>query len=251
MDIQQYRKNKEQQRLQEPLFRNLCTTCIQPEFSCYCGDIQKFNPQIDFVILIHPIEVRRRIATGRMSHLCLENSSLVMGQDYSANTEVNKLIQDPDKHSVILYPGMESQNLTPLSLTERQELFPKDKKLQIFVIDGTWATARKMVRLSSNLNTLPRICFTPEKPSNFRVRKQPHPACYSTLEAIHHTIELVGPSQGFSTANRDHDKLIHAFDSMVERQLECIRSHNDQTGAVSYPRKTRCTPRLPAETRSA
>src|SRR5437868_14164259 len=104
----------------------------------------------------------------------------------------------------MLYPGMRSQNLTPLSQDERLDLFPQSKKLTIFVIDGTWATARRTVRQSQNLTNLPRICFSPVKPSTFRVRKQPNPACYSTIEAIHHTIELVGQSQGFDTTSREH-----------------------------------------------
>lgn len=236
MDLQQYRKNRQEQLEQAPKYRELCTTCLQPGFSCYCAHVQRFDPQINFVILIHPIEVKRRIATGRMSHLCLENSHLIMGQDYSLNKDVNELINDSDYHSVILYPGVKSKNLTPLSEVEREAIFPEDKKLRIFVIDGTWATAKKMVRQSGNLASLPRICFSPEKPSTFRVRKQPNAACYSTIEAIHHTIELVGTSQGFDVKTREHDKLLHVFDSMVERQLEFIRKAEEKPDFLRYRR---------------
>lgn len=239
MDIQQYREQKLKQAEQAPKYRNLCTTCIQPEFSCYCPHVQSFDPQISFVVLIHPIEVRRRIATGRMSHLCLENSHLIMGQDYSQNDEVNQLIADPEYHSVILYPGADSENLSPMSQEQRSEIFPKNKKLRIFVIDGTWATAKKMTRQSHNLLALPRICFSPEKPSTFRVRKQPNPQCYSTIEAIHQTIELVGDSQGFSTASRTHDQLLTVFDAMVERQLEFIRISEAKPGGIIYRRDHR------------
>lgn len=238
MNLQQYRKNREKLLEEAPKYRHLCETCVQPEFSCYCDQVQQFDPQIKFVILIHPIEVRRRIATGRMSHLTLKNSHLIMGQDYSRNEEVQSLLADPNYHPVILYPGVQSKNITPLSLSEKKDLFPRDKKLMIFVIDGTWNTARKMVRESQNLNTLPRICFTPTTPSNFRVRKQPHPACYSTIEAVHHTIELLGESQGFTTASREHDKLLHVFDFMVERQLACIKESQEKYG-VYNSRKNR------------
>jgi DTW domain-containing protein YfiP len=94
-----------------------------------------------------------------------------------------------------------------------------------------------MIRQSENLKSLPRICFSPAKPSNFRVRKQPHPNCYSTIEAIHHTIELVGASQGFSTDQREHDKLLTAFDFMVERQLNFIQEANLNLRVASYRRE--------------
>lgn len=236
MDIQQYQENKLKLSEQAPKYRNLCTTCIQPEFSCYCRHVQKFDPQINFVVLIHPIEVRRRIATGRMSHLCLKGSHLIMGQDYSNSEVVNQLIADPEYYSVILYPGKGSENLTPMSQQQRADIFPKNKKLRIFVIDGTWATAKKMTRQSHNLLALPRICFSPDKPSTFRVRKQPNENCYSTIEAIHQTIELVGDSQGFATSTRVHDQLLHVFDAMVERQLECIRISNEKPGGMARRR---------------
>lgn len=189
---------------------------------------------MEFVILIHPIEVRRRIATGRMSHLCLENSHLIMGQDYTHNDRVNALIADPRYQPMILYPGLGSVNLTGIGVEESAELFAVDRKLLVFVIDGTWATARKMVRQSLNLLALPRICFSPQKPSNFRVRKQPSPHCYSTIEAIHHVIELIGPRLGFDTVDREHDRLLSVFDRMVERQLEFIEKSRGQVRSPSY-----------------
>ncbi|NUN05154.1 MAG: DTW domain-containing protein [Bdellovibrio sp.] len=236
MNLQEYHERRQLLLSQEKTYRELCTTCLQPSFGCYCSHVQQFDPAISFVILIHPIEVKRRIATGRMSHLCLKNSHLIMGQDYSGSVQVQNLIDDPQFHSVILYPGVKSQNLTEMSSAQRDALVPVGKKLRIFVVDGTWATAKKMVRQSKNLVSLPRICFSPSSPSNFRVRKQPQAHCYSTIEAIHHTIELVGHSQGFATASREHDKLLYVFDKMVERQLDFIRKAEEKPDHLRYRR---------------
>ncbi len=223
MDLLQYQENRLRQA-ETKRFRTLCGTCLQPERTCYCAHIQAFDPGLRFVILIHPIERRRRIATGRMSHLCLKNSKLIAGHDYTYNTSVNRLLADTYSHSVILYPGPQSENLSHHTPAQIDGLFPPGKTLNIFVIDGTWNTARKMLRYSENLKSLPRICFTPTRPSNFRVRKQPKPECYSTLEAIHHTLELLGPSRGFDIASGRHHNLLYVFDKMVEQQLEFIRT---------------------------
>lgn len=220
MNIESYLYKKKESLLKSPQYRELCLRCIQPQFSCYCSHIKRFDPKINFVILIHPIEVRRRIATGRMSSLCLDGSFLITGQDYSQCSQVNHLVSDSQYQSMILYPGHQSVNLTYLSEKQKIEMVPPDKKLRIFVIDGTWATAKKMVRQSQNLLSLPRICFTPPSPSTFRVRKQPHPHCYSTIEAIHQTLELFGQTQGLCVQDRPHDGLLKVFDAMVEKQLE-------------------------------
>lgn len=239
MNIDDYRLKKAKLLNQAPKYRVMCGTCAQPNFGCFCSQIKPFDSKINFVILIHPIEFKRRIATGRMSHLSLQGSHLIKGQDYSDSELVNQLIDDPDYYSVILYPGPFSKNLSAMNEVEKSKLFPTNKKLRIFVIDGTWATARKMVRQSFNLKGLPRICFTPEKPSSFRVRKQPNENCFSTIEAIHQTIELVGESQGFATGERIHDCLLSVFDFMVQRQLDFIEEANLNLRRASYRRDTR------------
>ncbi len=212
-------------------------SCRQPEFSCYCAHVQKIPVNFKIVILIHPLEARRRIATGRMSHLCLDNSHLIRGQDFSADEQVNKILADPKLYPVILYPGKNSLNLTSLMPNDRAMICPQGKTLCIFVIDGTWATAKKMLRQSQNLQNIPRICFSPSTPSNFRVRKQPKEGCYSTIEAIHHCIELLGSSQGFDTSSRKHDQLLTVFNAMVELQLDFIKKSSGKPGSHRYIRR--------------
>lgn len=205
--------------------RIICDHCRQPNFSCYCQWLKPIDPNIDFIILIHPIEFRRRIATGRMAHLSLKNSRAIVGHDFSMNGPVWDIIDDPNRHCMILYPGATSIDLTNLSVSERTHLTHPSKKLTVFVIDGTWATARKTVRLSVNLQTLPRICFTPSAPSTFRVRRQPRPEYCSTIEAIYHSIELLGPAVGFTDIRSAHAGLIEVFDKMVERQIELAHTN--------------------------
>ncbi|MEK2690458.1 tRNA-uridine aminocarboxypropyltransferase [Bdellovibrio sp. GT3] len=236
MDVQSYLAKKEKLKSEAPVYRELCDDCVQPKFSCYCEHVKKFDPGMDVVILIHPIELRRRIATGRMSHLVLKNSYLIRGQDYSNNVLVNQLLQDPTRHCMMLYPGKNSANLSEMEAKEKATLVPEGKRLTLFVIDGTWATAVKTIRQSLNLQTIPRICFSPDKPSNFRVRKQPKDFCYSTIEAIHQTIELAGDVVGFDVNSRRHDDLLYVFEKMVERQIECAQSGEAKPRHLRYSR---------------
>lgn len=247
MNLQTYLENRQSLMQQQPAHRVMCGTCLQPEMGCYCAYVKRFDPGLEFVILIHPIEVRRRIATGRMSSLCLENSYLISGEDYSLNDQVNALMTDPRFHNVILYPGVKSDNLTALTSEQRGKLFPEDKKLRLFVIDGTWATAKKMLRKSSNLQTLPKICFTPEKPSNFRVRRQPNSLCFSTIEAIHQSIELLASVSGYDLVSGQHDNLLYVFDKMVERQLDYVKQSYTQSGKNPLSREHKRLGQQPAE----
>lgn len=172
--------------------------------------------------MLHPLERRRRIASGRMSHLMLKKSHLAFGHTFDEDKKVNELLGNPKYHPVILCLGEKAQNLSFISEKEKKQICPRGKKLLIFVVDGTWGTASKTIRLSKNLRDLPRICFTPTTPSRFRVRRQPKEGCYSTIEAIHHTIDLLGESQGYKVKSRKHDRLLNVFDSFVAQQANYV-----------------------------
>lgn len=250
MNLQEYRRKKlAQATMPAAPARTLCLTCLQPAHWCYCPQVKRFNPGISFAILLHPIELRRRLATGRMSFLCLQGSHLILGHDYSQNEIVNQLLADPAYFPVVLQPGPTSIAIDKLSEKDRNEFCPKQKKLLVFVVDGTWHTADKTMKLSKNLKLLPKISFTPPKPSIFRVRKQPKKDCYSSIEAIHQTIEVLGQSQGFDIRTRQHDHLLELFDSFITRQLQYIEDLKARTGTLNYrKRKTRsiksCTPKI-------
>lgn len=236
MDLQSFKIRREILQKESKQYRTQCSHCLQPEFGCYCQYVQKFDPKIKFVILIHPIERKRRIATGRMSHLCMENSELIVGQNYSRNSKVNQILENPLYQPMVLYPGIQSLNLTGSNPENKAAFFSTGKIPLVFVIDGTWATARKMMRQSENLFNLPRFCFTPQAPSQFRVRKQPKKECFSTIEAIHHCIDLIGAQVDFDFTHRPHDNMLSVFNVMVERQLGFIREAFDNPTSISYRR---------------
>lgn len=227
MDVETYRRRRlEIAAATQPRQRIPCLNCFQPEFSCYCARLRPFTPPIEYVILIHPIEASRRVATGRMSHLCMKGSRLIRGHDFTHNAQINELLADPSKDCHLLYPGIRSKNLTPMGLEQRRQVFAPGKTPVLFVIDGTWGTAKRMVNGSENLFRMPRVMFTPVVASRFRVRKQPKPHCVSTIEAIHHSIDLIGPAFGADMVARPHDHLLEMFDSLVEQQIQLSQQRN-------------------------
>jgi len=196
--------------------RRWCHRCRQPDRGCYCSLIETFDSEPRFIILTQPREAKHRFGTGRMAHLCLSNSLLVEGVDFSADDRVNDEIHSPLNFPVLLYPSEDSIHLSRLTRAGRMELVPAGRKLVVLVLDGTWKSARKMMRLSRNLADLPRISFEPPSPSKYRIRRQPKPHCYSTIEAIHHVVDLFAPP---GSSHRPHDNLLAVFHSVIDRQL--------------------------------
>lgn len=225
MDVRTYlARRRERESAPVAAARALCRACLQPESWCYCAGLRPFDPQITFVILQHFLELRRTIATGRMAHLCLESSRLLLGHDYSEDPAVEALLADPSYQPVVLLPSPGAAAIDEMDAPARAGVFATDRRPLVFVVDGTWSTAKKTVRLSRNLRDLPRIRFTPDRPSTFRLRRQPQEKCWSTIEAIHRTIELLGADRGFDVSARAHDVLLSTFDAFVERRLAHVAS---------------------------
>lgn len=201
--------------LLEPLGeRELCTRCLRAKRVCYCPSLRPFTPSFTVVLLQHPKERKNTIGTARMTHLSLSNSLLIPGIGFEEDDRVNALIADPANHCVVLYPGENSVNVSEHADEFLTAVKSLSQKLVVFVIDGTWAQAKGMVRKSPRLTSLPQICFTPEIPSQYKVRKQPNRFCLSTIEAVHALIRVLDPKA-------PSDVLIDLFAGMVDRQIEC------------------------------
>lgn len=196
-------------RLETFIPRAFCLRCRKAKVTCYCERLKPFASRPRFVILIHRNEHRRAIATGRMAHLSLTNSLLFEGTDFTHHDGVNAVLSDPKLHPVVLYPSKDS---VPLG----EYPFPPDREPVVFVVDGTWRTAVRMRRESTNLHGLPYVSLAPTDPSGFLVRKQPRPECLSTIEAIHAAIDT------FATPGepRPQRSLLEVFHWMVQSQYE-------------------------------
>jgi len=201
-------------------YRPCCFRCRRPRSSCYCPLIVPFESHPRFVILSQPREAKHRFGTGRMTHLCLKNSLLVEGVDFSRDERVRHEIANLRSIPVLLFPRADSLNLSRMTPLERATLTPRDRRLVVFVLDGTWKSVRKMIRLSQNLAKLPALTFDPPTPSDYRIRRQPKPHCYSTIEAVHQVIELLAPQQPDVTKDASpQDNLLAVFRSVIEQQL--------------------------------
>ena len=200
-------------------FRDWCARCRRPSLTCFCAFIEPFESLPCFVILSQPRETKHRLGTGRMAHLGLSNSQWFEGVDFSYHPQVNWLTADPVNAPMLLYPGRDAVNVSHINPIERRGLIAGPRTPVVFVLDGTWKSVRKMLRLSDNLRRLPRICFQPPAPSVYGFRREPRPECYSTIEAIHQVIELFDDPGIDGKPPRRHDRLLDPFHFMVATQL--------------------------------
>ncbi|MDB6166953.1 MAG: hypothetical protein JWQ83_2093 [Lacunisphaera sp.] len=200
----------------------MCYKCFWPESLCWCGSITPMRTRTKFVILMHPHEFKRiKANTGRLTHLCLADSELHIAEHFDGHEAVQALIDDPGNFPVLLYPGREALDLSSVSKGNSQlstlNTQLESRRLVVFLLDATWRLVRPMLRLSPNLQRLPRIMFSNAAPSRYLIKRQPEPGCLSTLEATHEL--LLALDRSGLDRYTDPEQLLDLFRRMQEVQI--------------------------------
>jgi DTW domain-containing protein YfiP len=193
---------------------------------------------------MHPKEARKvKLGTGRLTHLSLKNSEILVGVDFTEGRRINHLIKDKSFYPVILYPGEDS---TVISEFHFPEGVPDNKRILIVVIDASWTLAKKMLKLSANLQALPKIHIRPRELSRYVIKKQPHQYCLSTIESVYYLLEGLD-ELGIEKCDGHHRFLLEPLEKMCRIQQDCT---NDE--AIPGYRKLAAIPgekRGPEESR--
>ncbi|MDB5047389.1 MAG: hypothetical protein JWO30_460 [Fibrobacteres bacterium] len=221
-----------------------CFNCYWIKENCRCHLIKPFDTEIRFVILMHFKEAKKeKLGTGRICRATLRNSEIIIGIDFTRNEEVNALIRDPRNDCRVMYPGRKSLDVSKDDVSPLLETKKSGRRLVIFLVDGTWQCAKKMMRQSLNIRSLPRIGFTASHESIFYIKEQPAAYCLSTLESIHFFLSEADRRGVERLPGRPQDNLIVVFKSMIDFMVKCALdpSRSSYRGSKTgySPRETR------------
>jgi DTW domain-containing protein YfiP len=164
---------------------------------------------------MHPKEYRKiKNGTGHLTHLSLPNSELHVGINFSEHKRVNELLNDAQNLCYLLYPDQNSIEINSHKLSH------EGKNVVIFIIDSTWACAKKMLRESTNISSLQSISFTHTKTSEFAIKEQPAEYCLSTIESTLCVLELMDKNGDETIEEGGLEEFLHPFKKMIEFQIE-------------------------------
>ena len=197
---------------------------MRPSSTCICKHISPFHTKTRFIILMHPKEYKKeKNGTGHMTKLQLENSEIIVGVDFTNNKRVNEILTKENSCSFLLYPGKDNFNLSTRKSSDLNAFMGNNP--HIFILDGTWPCARKMLKLSKNLQKLKRVSFDNKIKSKFIIKQQPESLCLSTIESVYTVLNLLkeGGLEQCETKN-----FLIPFEKMIEYQLEYILNPNSK-----------------------
>jgi len=186
--------------------RSECLICSRPSVVCICAHITQIETKTRVVLLQHPREANVAIGTARIAHQCLQGSVLKVGVKWD-DAQLAFAHADPSRPPMLLYPGKDA-----IDLGESPPAHP----ITLVVIDGTWSQTKKLVKENAALRALPRVAFTPEAPSEYRIRREPKDEYVSTIEALTHVLGLLeGDATRFAP-------LLVPFRKMVDVQIDYV-----------------------------
>jgi DTW domain-containing protein YfiP len=210
-----------------------CYKCMRPATTCICEHCSPVRTKTRFIILMHPKEYKKeKNGTGHMTKLQLENSKIIVGVDFTNNKCVNEILTKENCSSFLLYPGKENFNLSVRKSSETSSFMGNNP--HIFILDGTWPCASKMLRLSKNLQKLKRVSFDNKIKSKFIFKQQPESLCLSTIESVYTVLNLLKEGK-FEQC--DTKGFLVPFEKMIEHQVEYILNPNNKNFRSSENRE--------------
>ncbi len=171
-----------------------CPRCHKPEPLCICDSITPIDNKISVLILQHPQEQDRLLATARVTALHFRDALVKVGLSWPSLSKILGRDVDPQRWG-ILYLG--SAKVADLE-TDR-DIVAIDKKSQleenqrgilkdlqgVIVLDGTWSQAKALWWRNAWMLKCRRIILDPAQPSRYgKLRREPRRDGLSTLEAV-------------------------------------------------------------------
>ena len=185
-----------------PFYCDHCIQCRLPVTHCVCNKIKQVELPFNIMLCCHSKEWQRNDNTGQWALLSSKNIARIkwhrkaelIHPAISAEAIINE-----DGH-YLLFPSDDAVNIQQL-LQNTTDLQPINQKppqpiKQLWVIDGTWQEAQKMLNQSPWLKALPKVkILAPEGQaleSQFQLRRNQQGLC--TMEAIEAAIKCQSPT---------------------------------------------------------
>jgi len=192
----------------EPAGRAACGVCLRPQSACICRWIRPVAHEAEVLILQHPMEADHAKNTGRLLHLSLPRSRMLMGETFE-EAGLHAAMAETPAYTVLLYPATPQDDEVPALDLEQLKV---PSRVRLVVLDATWRKSRKMLHLNPLLRRLPRLSLEDVPASAYLIRKAHKPGQLSTLEAA-----CAALAQLEGDAGR-YQPLLQAFGGFVAQQ---------------------------------
>jgi DTW domain-containing protein len=170
-----------------------CPTCGKPAALCVCDGVTPIDNKVFVLILQHPQEQDRALATARLTALHFKNALLKIGLSWPSLTKILGRPADPQLWAVLYLGSVKASEAAPgrdIVLVDKKgtAVANQDRVLRdlegVILLDGTWSQAKALWWRNAWMLKCRRVVLGPRQPSRYgRVRREPRRDALSTIES--------------------------------------------------------------------
>ncbi|EWH11880.1 DTW domain-containing protein [Catenovulum agarivorans DS-2] len=164
-----------------------CQQCQLPTYACICSWQPKVTCAVDIVLIMHTDEILKPSNTGHLiSDVFTDKCFLFEWSRTEPAHDLLKLLNDPQRHCVILFPPPTDDKrkpARPIHIAPNPPTSSTDKNLTLVVLDGTWRQCKRMFNQSKWLYHLPCIDLNVSQQAQYKLRKSTEAHQLATAEA--------------------------------------------------------------------
>ncbi len=168
-----------------------CEHCQLAAYACICEWQPQLHSRVEFVLLLHRIEVFKPTNTGRLiADLLPTNTHTFCWSRTEPEQILLDLLSDENRQCFIVFPAD-----TPEAKAKSREVFteiPANEKIKTFILlDATWKQSGRMFHLSRWLEQAPCVSLPQGTLRGYAVRKSHQVDYFSTAEAAALNISIL------------------------------------------------------------
>lgn len=170
-----------------------CQKCGLSLINCLCETVKKTKTQIEFWVLSSRREFHRPSNTVRLMQVINPEGTFVyLWERTQPPKALVEKINNPLYDVFLLFPP-ETEDLQARQVDfEKRLCVNPERKTALILIDGTWKEARKILRKSPYLESLPVVSIHFDEKSKFDLRKGADTGQFCTIEAAIAALHLNG-----------------------------------------------------------
>lgn len=193
-----------------------CAQCRIDENYCLCALRPHAQSNAGFLILYYDDEILKPSNTGKLMADLFPDTFAYIWQRTTVEADLTALLSDPKWCPVVVFP---SEYASPERVVFNDELhLPNDRRPLFVFFDGSWREAKKMFRNSPYLDSAPLLSITPNRRSNYQIRKASRDLQLSTAEVASYVLDTIGESSNAELLRAWFDLFSYRYQMGVKRQ---------------------------------
>lgn len=169
-----------------------CKHCMLLPYLCICSIKKAVPSESAFLLLMYDDEILKPSNTGRLIADLIDDTQAYIWSRTQPNEQMLHFLHDERWYPIVIFPAEYATPERPLITDKIALAVPVGKRPLFILLDGTWAQAKKMFRKSPYLDEYPVLSFSPEKLSEYLMRKATKENQLATAEVASLTLEKLG-----------------------------------------------------------